>query len=103
LTDIIADEVKSKHEAGFLSTHLRATKKCNAFIVVVQPDKIQPIIDFSTPKNRFLNDVLKADQIPKHFHETAKICQHRAGFNLTHWRADVQAYKKIYQCNLGNI
>ncbi len=42
--------LKANAKQDFLSTPLRATKKCNAFLAVVQPDKIQPIIDFTAQK-----------------------------------------------------
>jgi hypothetical protein len=58
--------------------------RCNALMAVVQPDKIRPVMNLSTPKNRSLNDNLKAEKIPKNFKMTAKEFSdavYKAGYN----------------------
>jgi hypothetical protein len=42
-------------------------------MAVVQLNKTRLVTNLSTPKNRSLNDVLKAGEIPKNFMMTARI------------------------------
>jgi len=68
-------------------------------MAVIQPGKVRPILNLSSPKNFSLNDHLKTDKIPKIFMTTAKDFSHavyRAGFNAKMSKFDlVNAYKIV--------
>jgi hypothetical protein len=99
MTDTIADWVKNKYVAGPFENPPLSNFRCNALMAVVQPDKIRPIMNLSTPKNRSLNDYLKPEKIPKIFMTTAKdfsVAVYEAGFNAKISKMDiVSAYKII--------
>jgi hypothetical protein len=56
MTDTVADWVKNKYVAGPFDHPPLCNFRCNALMAVVQPDKIRPVMNLSTPKNRSLND-----------------------------------------------
>jgi hypothetical protein len=97
MTDTVADWVKNKYVAGPFDHPPLCNFRCNALMAVVQPDKIRPVMNLSTPKNRSLNDDLKAEKIPKIFMTTAKDFSnavYKAGYNAKMSKMDiVSAYK----------
>jgi hypothetical protein len=99
MTDTIADWVKNKFVSGPFEIPPLCNFRCNALMAAVQPGKIRPIMNLSTPKNHSLNDNLKAEKIPKIFMATAKdfsFAVHNAGFNAKISKMDiVSAYKII--------
>jgi hypothetical protein len=99
MTDTIADWVKNKIVSGPFEIPPLCNFRCNALMAAVQPGKIRPIMNLSTPKNHSLNDNLKAEKIPKIFMATAKdfsFAVHNAGFNAKISKMDiVSAYKII--------
>jgi len=99
VTDTIADWISSGYVSGPFDHPPLCEFRSNALMAVVQPSKIRPVMNLSSPKLLSLNDAVNELLLPKLSMSTAKEFSYSlldAGLFANMWKLDLKdAYKNI--------
>ena len=99
VTDTIADWISSGYVSGPFDHPPLCEFRSNALMAVVQPSKIRPVMNLSSPKLLSLNDAVNELLLPKLSMSTAKEFSYSlldAGLFAKMWKFDLKdAYKNI--------
>ena len=99
VTDTIAEWISAGYVSGPFCHPPLCEFRSNALMAVVQPSKIRPIMNLSSPKNFSLNDAVSEMLLPKLSMSTAKEFSYSlldAGLFAKMWKFDLKdAYKNI--------
>jgi len=72
LTDTIASWIDKKFVSGPFDHPPLVNFRSNPLMAVVQPNKVRPVMNLSSPKNFSLNDAIDPAKVPKIYMTTAK-------------------------------